>query len=478
MHSTKIVATIGPASQSEETIRSLLLAGVDIARLNFSHGSHADHAIVYQRLRETAKKLGRSIGILQDLQGPKIRTGNIKNGGVEIKQGQSLVLTTQDILGDDHIVPIDFPQLLESARVGNRILLDDGNLELSIEEIQADHIITTVILGGILKSHKGVNLPGSNLDIPGFTEKDEQDLYFGLDLGIDFIAVSFVRKAEDIIRVRDAVKKHTPGRYVPIIAKLERPEALDNLLSICEVADGVMVARGDLGVEMSPEEVPIAQKRIIEVANQLGKTVITATQMLDSMIHNPRPTRAEASDVANAIFDGSDAVMLSGETASGGYPVQSVETMSRIVCQAEKHTENWGRWQGSLTIDVTGDDTYYVTQAAREIAHDRNVAAIAVFTRSGRTALLMSKARPGIPILAFTPEEATANRMNMYWGVKPFVVPHVTSLEEMVQVVESYLLNYSDIARGQQVVMICGFPIPAIRPTNLVLLHKVGDPLS
>lgn len=477
MRSTKIVATIGPASQNEEVIRALLQAGLNIARLNFSHGSHAEHKAIYERLRKVSQSLGQTIGILQDLQGPKIRTGVIADGGVEVSPGQKLILTTENILGNSQIVPIDFPQLIDSAQAGNRILLDDGNLELHIDQVFSNRVETTVILGGLLKSHKGVNLPGAQLNIPGFTEKDEQDLAFGLDLGIDYIAVSFVRQADDILQVRQAVEAHAPGRYVPIIAKLERPQALENLLSICEAADGVMVARGDLGVEMSPEAVPIAQKKIIEAANQHSKLVITATQMLDSMIYNPRPTRAEASDVANAIFDGTDAVMLSGETASGNYPIQAVETMSRIICQAEQHIGNWGRWQGSFAADRQGDDTYYITQAAREIGHDRNVAAVAVFTRSGRTALLMSKTRTTLPILAFTPEIESANRMNLFWGVRPYLVPHVTSLEEMVQVVEKTMLSDGNIQPGQQVVMICGFPIPAIKPTNLVLLHKVGDPI-
>jgi pyruvate kinase len=264
---------------------------------------------------------------------------------------------------------------------------------------------------------------------------------------------------------------------VPIIAKLERPEALNNLEEILKAADGVMVARGDLGVEMSPEAVPIAQKTIIEAANRHGKVVITATQMLDSMINNPRPTRAEASDVANAIFDGSDAVMLSGETASGRYPVQAVEMMSTIIQRAEEHIGHWGRWQGKITPENDCDDTYFITQAARELAHDRNVAAIAVFTRSGRTALMMSKTRPTTPILAFTPEPETCQRMNLYWGVIPYLVSQVESLEDMVRVVERTMLEATPITPGQQVAMICGFPIPAIRPTNLVLLHEVGVPI-
>ena len=476
-HSTKIVATIGPSSQDEETIYKLLEAGVRVARLNFSHGKHSEHAAVYARLRAAAAKTGWGLSILQDMQGPKIRTGEISGGSVDIRAGQPIRLTTRHIQGNDEVVPIDFPQLLESVKPGNRILLDDGNLELVVRQVHSDSADCEVVLGGTLKSHKGVNLPGANLNIPGFTEKDAEDLAFGLQLGVDYIAVSFVRRASDIETVRAAINSHTTGRYVPIIAKLERPEAIENLEAILDVADGVMVARGDLGVEMPPESVPIAQKMIIEAANRHGKLVITATQMLDSMINNPRPTRAEASDVANAIFDGTDAVMLSGETASGRYPVQAVQMMSKIIQQAEEHIKSWGRWQGATCPLNECDDTYFITQAARELAEDRNVAAISVFSRSGRTALFMSKTRPDLPILAFTPEAESCQRMNLYWGVKPYLVPHVQSLEEMVQVVEKTILEASSIKIGQQIVMICGFPIPSIRPTNLALLHRVGEQL-
>ena len=472
----KIVATIGPSSQDEATIQKLLRAGVNVARLNFSHGTQEDHAAVYQRLRSAAKQLGQSVTILQDLQGPKIRTGILKNNGVELTQGQTLTLTTQEILGDEHTVPVDFPQLLESVKPGGRILLDDGNLELTVLNVSGDQVETQVILGGTLKSHKGVNLPGAVVNIPGFTEKDEEDLEFGLQLGIDAVAVSFVRSENDILQVRRAIANLAPNRIdTPIIAKLERPEALDNLESILDAADGVMVARGDLGVEMSPEAVPIAQKRIIDAANHHAKIVITATQMLDSMIHNPRPTRAEASDVANAIFDGTDAVMLSGETASGSYPIESVEMMNAIVVQAEAHSGEWGHCQETSLIHTPQDDTYFMTRAARELAHDRNVSGIAAFTRSGRSALLMSKTRPGVPILAFTPVEATYHRLNLYWGVRPYLVPHADTIEAMLEAVDAVMIASTPIQSGQQVVMICGFPIQAARPTNLALLHTVGD---
>ena len=454
----------------------LIQAGVNVARLNFSHGTHAQHAAVLSHLRQAAVQQGCSLAVLQDLQGPKIRTGNLADGSVELVAGQSITLTTRKILGDDSLVSVDFPDLPRALRPGNRILLDDGNLELSVLRVVGDEVETRVVLGGTLKPHKGVNLPGAGLEIPGFTAKDEEDLAFGLSLGVDLVAISFVRSASDIETVRAAIQRHAPlGVYPPVIAKLERPEALDNLEEIILAADGVMVARGDLGVEMSPEMVPIAQKQIIACANQHGRVVITATQMLDSMIHNPRPTRAEASDVANAILDGTDAVMLSGETASGSYPVQSVEMMNAIICQAENHMHEWGHWQGQTTLDTGQDDTYYLTQAARELAHDRNVAAIAVFTKSGRTARLMSKARPDVPILAFTTDMDACQRMNIYWGVFPQLVPQAATIEAMLQEVEIAMLASASIKPGQQVVLICGFPVHAVRPTNLALLHTVGE---
>jgi pyruvate kinase len=472
----KIVGTIGPACEDVATLRSLIEAGLNVARLNFSHGTHEDHAQIYARIRRLSKELGQPVTIMQDLQGPKIRTGEIQNGQVLLKSGQKLNLTVKPVIGDGDTVSVDFPELTEVVESGGRILLDDGNLELQVTSVHPDHVETQVVLGGLLKPHKGVNLPGARIRISGLTEKDEDDLKFGLKLGIDVVAISFVQAAEDIERVRQAICEIAPNcNDVPIIAKLERPEALDNLHEIVHTADGLMVARGDLGVEMSPEAVPIAQKKIIESANRHSKVVITATQMLDSMIHNPRPTRAEASDVANAIFDGTDAVMLSGETASGKYPVQSVEMMNAIACQAETNMGSWGHWHGNISTDTPQDDTFYLTKAARELGHDRNVAAVAVFTISGRTALLMSKSRPGIPILAFTPHESTFHRLNLYWGVIPRLVPHVDNIDEMLRVVEQSMMETTTIQPGQQVVLICGYPVSDVRPTNLALLHTVGS---
>ncbi len=473
----KIIATIGPASQDESVIERLILSGMNVARLNFSHGTQAEHAARTSSLRRVSERLSAPLAILQDLQGPKIRVGALA-APLNLKAGQTVVLYPQeDVLHfSQHAprasIPVDFPELFRHVESGDRILLDDGRLELTALEADGKIIVAEVKTGGELLSHKGINLPGVRLDIPSFTEKDADDLSFGLSLGVEAVAVSFVRSAQDVGRVRQAIDKLAPHNLPFLVAKLERPEALEDLEKILELADGVMVARGDLGVEMAPEEVPIAQKRIIQAANRAGKLVITATQMLESMIHNPLPTRAEASDVANAIFDGSDAVMLSAETAVGEYPLESVAIMDRIVRQAEAGINEWGHVQ-RMEVSLN-EDAAAIANAARELAHDRDVAAIAVFTRSGRTAALMAKARPCVPILAFTPEMHTYRRLAMFWGVIPQIVPFADTLEEMLAHVETALRVSGSIQPGQQVVLISGFPVGAMRPPNMALLHTLG----
>lgn len=475
MRKTKIVATIGPASQDEGKIEQLIQAGVNVFRINFSHGDHVTHQKVIQRIRNASRQINIPVAVLQDLQGPKIRVGEIQAGEVELMAGQKFTLTTQTVPGDDREEFVDFPNLPNHVTVNDKILLDDGNLELLVLSTNDSDVQTQVVLGGGLKPHKGINLPGIKLDVEGFTQKDATDLNFGLQQGVDFVAVSFVRSSSDIESVREFISNSNhASAEIPIIAKLERPEALENLEAIVNVANGVMVARGDLGVEMSPEVVPIAQKTIIDSANQNAKIVITATQMLESMIYNPRPTRAESSDVANAIFDGSDAVMLSGETAVGKYPVKSVEMMNAIIAQAEEHMGDWGKCLDSPITKPIQDDTYFMTLAAREIAHDRNVAGIAVFTNSGRSALLMSKVRPDVPIFAFTPIPRTYHRLGIMWGVIPHLVPQVDSIEEMTKVVEEAMILSTPVKSGQQVILICGFPISSGCPANLALLHTVG----
>ncbi len=470
----KIIATLGPASDDKKTIKNLLTAGMDVARINFSHGDLESHARVIQTLRETARELNRPITILQDLSGPKIRTGEIKSGEINLVQGKQLILTTDDIQGTDKFVPVNYSDLPQSAKVGGRILLDDGKLELKVKKIKGNQVITEVIQGGLLKPHKGVNLPGANLTIRTLTDKDLVDLKFGLAHDIDALALSYVRSAEDIERLRQEITKINPDQSgIPIIAKLEHPDAIENLHEIIHAADGVMVARGDLGIEMPPESIPIIQKQIVSMANKHLSFVIIATQMLDSMMSNPRPTRAEASDVANAVLDGSDAVMLSGETAIGKFPVKTVQMMASIIKQSEDHIDEWGHSYFDPTEDAIHDNAVAITRAARELAHDRSVAAIAVFTKSGRTARLMSKARPCVPIMAFTPVEKTYRYLSMLWGTTPYLTLQAATIEEMIDHVDTAVIEGTPVEPGQEIVLIAGFPIDKMVPPNLALLHTV-----
>ncbi|NJD58933.1 MAG: pyruvate kinase [Anaerolineae bacterium] len=473
---TKIVATIGPASQSEEVLRELIKKGVNVARLNLSHGSHSEHELIYGRLRKLAQELGVPVCVLLDLQGPKIRIAKLAGEQMELIPGKKVVLTTSGNVTGSVEIPVEFPELPRSVRPGERILLDDGALELSVDRVDEDNVLATVVIGGILRSHKGISLPEAHLDIQALTEKDLNDLEFGMRLGVDAVALSFVCSEDDVHALRENILRiDSTQKNLLVIAKLERPEALNHLDQIIQAADGVMVARGDLGVEMPPERVPIAQKQIIECANRHAKLVITATQMLESMIHSPRPTRAEASDVANAIFDGTDAVMLSGETAAGEYPVQTVQMMDRIICQAEAHVGEWGHWHGPTSVDVEEDDTQFMSLAVRELAHDRSVAAIAVFTMSGRTAMFVCKTRPGVPILAFTPDSRTYLKMLMYWGVSPFMVPLSNNLDAMLEDVDRVIKSFGILKPGQRVALTCGYPVATISPTNLVLLHCIPE---
>lgn len=476
----KIVCTLGPSSSDEAVIRKLVASGMDVARLNFSHGTHESHALLIETIRKISQEINRPIAILQDLQGPKLRVGVLPAEGIELKAGETVYLYSIDSPAPaqkegEISFGLDVPHLSKAVKAGNRILLDDGNLELNVLEVSGETVKTKVIFGGLLTSHKGVNLPGADLQIPIVTEKDKLDLAFGIEHGVDFIAISFVETANDIQIARDEIKRLTNGKRGPaIIAKLERPEAIHNLHEIMHATDGVMVARGDLGVETSASQVPIMQKEIITMANHHAKIVITATQMLDSMIHNPRPTRAEASDVANAVFDGTDAVMLSGETASGSFPVEAVQMMDAIVREAEAHIEEWGHIDDQPK-DVTQDDAIAMTRAARELAHDRKVANISVLTQTGRTALLMSKVRPRVPIMAFTPHQEVFNYVNLYWGVTPVMIPFTNSLEGIAQRVDDLLQEKHGLKPGEQVVIVSGFPVPAIHLPNLALLHTIGE---
>ncbi|MCK6539595.1 MAG: pyruvate kinase, partial [Anaerolineales bacterium] len=445
--------------------------------MNFSHGTHEQHAERIVRIRRVAEKLGRSVGILQDLQGPKIRIGQLDES-IQLTKGEIVILyatgTTPPGNGEKKI-PVDFRQLFASVRTSDRLLLDDGRLALEVLSVKDRNALAAkVLIGGPLSSHKGINLPGVQLRISGFTEKDEADLAFGISQDVDAVAISFVRTADDVKTVRHAMERLSAGKRLPmLIAKLEKPEAVDNLDAILDNVEGVMVARGDLGVELPPERVPALQKQIIRTANARAKLVVTATQMLESMITNPLPTRAEASDVANAVFDGTDAVMLSAETASGKYPVEAVQMMDRIVQEAEKHFLEWGTEQAVLGFEQS--DAASMARAAQALANDKNVAAVACFTTQGRTAWLMSKIRPRVPVMAFTPDLKTFRLLSFMWGVRPRKVDFANSLEEMLDYLDSAMLRSNVVKAGDQVVLVCGYPVGKVRPPNMALLHTVGE---
>lgn len=476
----KIVATIGPASEDEATIAKLIKAGMNVTRMNFSHGTHEEHAARIEKVRRVAQNLGAPIAILQDLQGPKLRCGTLPEP-LQLEEGETVCLYWQEDpapVAAYKLIPVSFPELFESVRPDNKLLLDDGRLVLTISSVKGRTILAVVVVGGKLTSKKGINLPGIRLRIPGFTEKDEKDLAFGLSQGVDAVAISFVRSVQDVIHVRHAIKRLLTSADQPkpiLIAKLERPEAMDELDAILDAVDGVMVARGDLGVEMPPERVPIMQKRIIAAANAKAKLVITATQMLESMISNPLPTRAEASDVANAIFDGTDAVMLSGETASGQYPIEAVTLMDRIVREAEEHFREWGKALSREEDGLGETDAAAMARAAYAIARDRDVAGIVTFTMHGTTSWLLSKVRAKVPIFAFTPQETTYRRIAFLWGISPCKIGFAKTLELMLEDVDNVLLEKTSLRPGQQVVIICGFPVTSMRNPNMALLHTIGE---
>jgi len=472
MRKCKIVATIGPASQDYSSLEQLVKAGMNVARLNFSHGTHDNHLSIIKNIRDLSQIMKIPIGILQDLQGPKLRIGILEKP-INLQENEIVYLVPQNQYQRSEIkeIPIDFPDLFHHVTAGNKISLDDGQIQLEVLNCLEGRIVTKVTREGVLSSQKGINLPGIILDIPSITRKDEDDLVFGLNLGVDAVAISFVRTAEDVLHVRQIIQKLSKETQPLLIAKLEKPEALEHLGDILDVADGVMVARGDLGVEIPLEDVPIAQKRIIRTANEKNKLVITATQMLESMIHSQIPTRAEASDVANAIFDGSDMVMLSEETAIGDFPSESVATMDRIIIQSESVYKEWGYQKNEEKSGYS--DGVAIVKAASELTHEKDVSAIAVFTQSGQTAILMAKMRPNVPIIAFTPEERIYQRLSLLWGVHPHRVDYVSSVEEMIKCVELEMVSLGMVSNGQQVVLIFGYPVGTMVPPNMTLLHKI-----
>jgi len=466
----KIICTIGPACHSEAAIRDLLRLGMDVARLNFSHGTHEDHARNIERLRRAAEKENRSICILQDLQGPKIRTGRLEgHQPIMLESGSIVVITPRDIAGIPTRISTTFPDLAREVTIGARILLRDGLIELRVRTVRGKDVVCEVLNGGMLGEHQGINLPGTALSIPAMTEKDRKDLEFGIKQGVDAVALSFVRSAADVNMVREIVAGH--GSDIPLIAKLEKPQAIDHLEEILEAVDGIMVARGDLGVEMAPEKVPVIQKHVIRRCAVWRKPVITATQMLESMIENPRPTRAEASDVANAIFDGTDSVMLSAETASGRYPREAVAMMARIVVEAESNMGEFmqprrRRDRHGLSVAET------ICESIAHAAEDLPMGAIAVFTETGNTARMISKFRPQAPIYAFTHIPAVVQRANLFWGVHPIRCRHAPSTDEMVQVAEKELLARRVLKAGAVLGVVAGTQ-QASGSTNFMRLHTV-----
>lgn len=475
MRRTKILATLGPASSTPAVIAELLSAGVDAFRLNFSHGKHEDLARLVKIIRQAAMDADKFIPIVADIQGPKLRIGEVQ-GVVELKDGQTFVLTTRTLTGDDRQVSTPYTALPAEVKPGHRILINDGLVELRVEAIQGDEVVTRVVHGGPLESKKGMNFPDTELSVPTITDKDKEDLRFAVENQLDYVAASFVRRRENIDELRKLLND-VGGDEVLIIAKLEKAQAIENLESILEVSDGVMVARGDLGVELPPEAVPVVQKRILEWATQRGRFAITATQMLESMRHSTRPTRAEASDVANAIFDGSDALMLSAETAAGAYPVDAVKMMARIICSAEEHPElNVHQGRDPVHHSYESDDfTDALAGAAKYAAEEIDAKYIVVFTLTGFAARLMSKFRPKSPVIALTRSGWVARRMNLLWGVTPMMLKDVGEFhEQVVNEVEKFLLQKRLVTKGDRIVIMMGSPIYERARTNLLRVHRVG----
>jgi pyruvate kinase len=474
MRRTKIIATIGPTSSAPETVHRLLDAGMDVARLNFSHGTHENHAQTIATLREVAKERSHPLAILQDLQGPKIRTGRLVEGQpVELQAGKPFTITTHEVEGTAERVSTTYEPLPRDVRKGDRILLSDGLIELRVTGTGDDEVQTEVAVGGVLREKQGINLPGVQVSAPSLTDKDAADLVFGLSQGVDYVALSFVRRAADISDIKQRIA--ATDKNVPVVAKIEKPEALDDLDGILKVADAVMVARGDLGVEIPTEQVPPIQKQIIQACNENGVPVITATQMLDSMIRNPRPTRAEASDVANAILDGTDAVMLSGETASGAYPVETVQMMAKIIEVIEGSQWNIKRIPSNMSLEPQHDIANAISSATRAIVEAMPVHAIIALTLTGNTAKLIARQRPQVPILAFTPWESTYRRLNLVWGVTPVMGVYADRLVKLSRHVYEILLDQQCAGPDDLVVLVGGHPLATLGSTNFLKIVRVSS---
>lgn len=476
MKKTKIVCTIGPASEQLPVMKQLISAGMNVARLNFSHGDYEEHGGRIRTIREASRDLNTTVAILLDTKGPEIRTGLFKQEPTELVQGEIVTLTTEEVMGEAHRFSISYKQLPEDVHVGSVILIDDGLIGLKVEKVEGGDIICRVTNGGTVKNRKGVNVPGVKIKLPGITEKDAKDILFGIEQSVDFIAASFVRKASDVLEIREILERHN-ATHIQIISKIENQEGVDNLEEILEVSDGLMVARGDLGVEIPAEEVPLVQKRMIEKCNRAGKPVITATQMLDSMQRNPRPTRAEASDVANAIFDGTDAIMLSGETAAGKYPLESVQTMARIAERAESalpYREMFLKQSNAQQTTVTEA----ISQAVANSALDLSAKAIITATESGYTARMVSKYRPKSPIVAVTPNEQVMRRLSLIWGVHPVHGEVAQNTDQMFQIAVDSAVESGHVKLGDLVVITAGVPVGRSGTTNLIKVHHVGEMIA
>ncbi|WP_342510716.1 pyruvate kinase [Sporosarcina sp. FSL K6-1522] len=478
MRKTKIVCTIGPASESPEILAQLIDAGMNVARLNFSHGNHEEHKVRIDTIRKVAHEKGKVVGILLDTKGPEIRTHSMRNGEVELVAGQNIDISMQEVEGNEEVFSVTYDKLIEDVEVGASILLDDGLIQLEVigKDVENGRIHTLVVNSGTLKNKKGVNVPGVSVQLPGITEKDTEDILFGIQESVDFIAASFVRRASDVLEIRELLEKND-GAHLQIIPKIENQEGVDNIDEIINLSDGLMVARGDLGVEIPAEEVPLVQKELIKKCNQAGKPVITATQMLDSMQRNPRPTRAEASDVANAIMDGSDAIMLSGETAAGLYPVESVQTMDRIAITTEDAID-YRSVVSTRRREKHGNMTDAIGQAAAYTAINLKVKAVLAPTESGQTARMIAKYRPGCAVIAVTSSENCSRKLTLVWGVYPIVGEKVTSIDEILQESVEESVKHQYVSHGDVVIITAGVPVGEAGTTNLMKIHVIGDLLA
>lgn len=468
---TKIVATIGPASRNKETLAELIKAGANVFRLNFSHGTHADHQKTIEMVRELNDELGANVALLQDLQGPKIRVGQVENDGVPIAPGQQLIITTQDMLGTSEKVSTVYDGIVNDVKPGDAILIDDGNIELKTIKVSGDEVITEVVHGELLKSRKGINLPNSNVSAPSMTEKDIEDLEFGFQFNLEWVALSFVRKASDIIEIKKRLV--AAGVNTKVIAKVEKPEAITNLEEIIRETDGVMVARGDLGVEVPSENVPLLQKRMVRLCNRAGKPVIIATQMMESMIENPRPTRAETNDVANAVFDGADALMLSAESASGKFPVQAVQQMAKTIVAIESDSRTiYSKYEEEDTESTTRHNDLLVRSACR-LSDQVGAKAIVGMTKSGYTGYRLAMHRPKANIFLFTNQKHLLRQMNLVWGVTGFFYDKTYGIDETLVEIEKELVQEGYLKKGDFFINTASMPLHWKGHTNMMRVTQV-----